>query len=337
MEETMNLPGLIPDPRPIVEQMHDYTHGEFFIASALPMPVWYTKSENLWKKYSLRDQDGSSSCVGQGTAKNLEVFTKQVMSALTTYARRTNAPSEGMWLQDAGRIIKKIGATTEAIAPSQKLNEAQMNVPITVNVESVIDAYITLPIDIDQIAQMIDKYGAVSMCFKSTYQEWRDVPKIIEGSSNFFGHCVCAVDYTLYNGEKALIIEDSWGKATSLGNGGQRVITETYLNARATGAMYFIPKVAPTGEKPKYQFNKNLGFGTLMSKDVKALQDCLKWEGIFPGSTASTGNFLQATRDAVIAFQERYVEECLTPAGLTKGTGFVGINTRAHLNKLYKL
>jgi len=46
------------------------------------------------------------------------------------------------------------------------------------------------------------------------YNEWTDVPKIISTqpvNTLKVRHGITAVDYILYQGEKALLIEDSWG------------------------------------------------------------------------------------------------------------------------------
>lgn len=79
-----------------------------------------------------------------------------------------------------------------------------------------------------------------------------------------------------------------------------------------------------------FKFNNNLGFG-LRNNDVLELQKRLTSEGLFTAST--TGYFGSSTRDAVIKYQEKYATEILSPLGLTKGTGFVGLYTRARLNK----
>ncbi|OHA21804.1 MAG: hypothetical protein A2849_02635 [Candidatus Taylorbacteria bacterium RIFCSPHIGHO2_01_FULL_51_15] len=67
--------------------------------------------------------------------------------------------------------------------------------------------------------------------------------------------------------------------------------------------------------------------------DVKALQYVLSLGGFLKAEY--DGYFGEATAAAVVGFQERYASEILTPAGLTRGTGFVGKSTLAKLNALY--
>ncbi len=82
-------------------------------------------------------------------------------------------------------------------------------------------------------------------------------------------------------------------------------------------------------------FNQNLFFGLTNDSRVRCLQEFLKNQGsdIYPEGLV-TGNFLSLTRAAVIRFQEKYASSILNPLGLFKGTGYVGPNTRAKINKL---
>lgn len=154
---------------------------------------------------------------------------------------------------------------------------------------------------------------------------------------NVARHSVAAVDYTLYNGKKALIIEDSWGLDSGIE--GQRVITEDFFNARCWFAAHFMnfafEDQTADPQKPHYVFNRDLEFSPTVAygdKDVIALQDILKYEGLFPKNIESTGYFGSITRDAVGDFQVKH--GVVAPGG--EGYGRVGPRTRAKLNELYK-
>lgn len=90
-----------------------------------------------------------------------------------------------------------------------------------------------------------------------------------------------------------------------------------------------------------FTFEKDIRFGETVTPDVSYLQYLLnqnpetKVADTGPGSnTELTNYFGPKTRDALIRFQNLYASEILTPAGLTKGTGFLGPNSRRKLNSL---
>ena len=85
-----------------------------------------------------------------------------------------------------------------------------------------------------------------------------------------------------------------------------------------------------------HRFNTNLSYGTSDS-EVEALQITLEKEGFTINSAEKTNKYFGTTTlSAVIGFQEKYKNDILTPLGLTNGTGFIGLNTKVKLNKLYK-
>ncbi|MBI2003341.1 MAG: peptidoglycan-binding protein, partial [Candidatus Wildermuthbacteria bacterium] len=68
--------------------------------------------------------------------------------------------------------------------------------------------------------------------------------------------------------------------------------------------------------------------------EVKKLQECLaKDSGVYPSGKIS-GTFDEATKNAVVKFQEQYAKDILAPQGLTKGTGKVAGGTKAKLNEI---
>ena len=80
--------------------------------------------------------------------------------------------------------------------------------------------------------------------------------------------------------------------------------------------------------------SKNLHIG-MSNSDVQCLQTFLKLQdgNIYPEGLV-TGNFGPLTQKAVIRFQEKYASDILAPVGLTKGTGYVGENTREKINQI---
>lgn len=87
-------------------------------------------------------------------------------------------------------------------------------------------------------------------------------------------------------------------------------------------------------------FTKNLSLGS-EDMQVTVLQKILNQDPdtrIATSGPGSPGNetsyFGRLTKAAVARFQEKYASDTLVPASLTKGSGFVGVYTRAKLNAL---
>jgi len=340
--------GALLDERPIEEKEKDYRFEE--IVATADQVDWREKKESEYRKFPIFNQDGSGSCVAQTAAKLLGILywlKNQAyvhFSATHIYQRRVNKPGSGMVGVNCLDIMRE-GVTLEELVPSQSMSDAQMDgMSIPDYKKEVgkifkIDNYVVIPTkNIETVASIIQKTGkAVMVWFYFTHSEWgRDVPVIIENNLNInlaARHSVTAVDYTIYQGKKALVIEDSWGPGT--GNGGRRIITEDFFNRRNFFAAYPIDfKFGGEDIKPRYAFNNDMEYSSDVSygnPDIIALQDCLKYLGLFPSNVESTGYFGSVTKKSVQAFQDKYGIAGPGDAGY----GRVGPKTRAKLNELF--
>lgn len=340
--------GALPDPRKEEEKLKDYKFEEI-VAAANPV-TWIEKTDEQLRKFPIFNQDGSGSCVAQTMAKLLGIlyFLKNQLyvhfSATHIYQRRQNKPGPGMWGVDAFNIAKQ-GVTLEELAPSQKMTDKQMDgAEIPQYKQEVgqifkIGNYLTVPVkNIDTIASIIQATGkAVMVWFFFKIDEWTDEPKILhpeltEGSPEAERHSVTATDFLLRNGKKTLVIEDSWGP--NYGVAGRRFIDEDFFKTRNFFAAYPMNfKFDEQAEKPHYTFQNKMAFGD-QNADVKALQDILKYEGLFPQNTESTGLYGAITAKGVYQFQVKYQVAPQAELDQLKGRS-VGAKTLAKLNQLY--
>lgn len=338
--------GVLEDDRIIEEKQKDYQLEE--VAMVAPIE-WKEKSQNEWKRYPIFNQDGSLSCLSYAVAKCLSInnFIEEKefirLSARDIYTRRYNKPHGGMFCYDASEIARKYGATLENLMPSEGMNEILMNnisdrTPSKEVIARIYKANSWIRLnnkDIDEIAGVLKQEKPVLLAFKwASYAEWdQPVPTIIGGELRY-AHAITGIDYTLYQGKKAIIIEDSWG--SNKGMNGQRIITEEWFKQRSTWASYFedlnnFALLNPIKEKPKYQFTKILKLG-MKDKDIFKLKECLGYlqdeTGIlFPYTESSTDYYGGITRQAVKRYQKM--------KGLNQ-TGEVDEWTLKELNKDFK-
>lgn len=346
----VNIPGVIDDYRTDEEKAKDYEFREI-VASYAPVN-WTEKSIDQWRKFPIKDQDGSSSCVAQTMSKILGILSTLSgdeyidFSASYIYQRRKNktwGTGLGMIGIDAFDIVRKDGDTLEELMPSQKIDEIEINkVPESERDGLVAEVYklgnyVTYKpkLDFEAIASTIQQTGKpVMVWFMFNYDEWTDIPTVKTDKPTIH-HSVTAVDFTLYNGKKALIIEDSWGE--DYGMNGQRVITEDFFRKRNTFAAYPISfKTSDDKEKQptlNHTFSETLHFGDT-SADIAALQHALKYEGLFPQNVGSSGYYGNITAKAVLAFQKKYKVAGVVELDNLAGR-VVGPKTIAKLNELF--
>jgi hypothetical protein len=336
------------DTRTEEEKLKDYKFEE--IVSSIAPVNWKEKKQNDWRKFPIFDQDGSGSCVAQTMAKLLGIMYWLAngiyvhFSATHIYQRRFNKPEGGMNGDDVFKIASE-GVTLEELVPSQNMSDSEMDAVVIPEYKKKVGEifkisknWITIPIkDIETVASVIQQTGkGVMLWFYFRHDEWDKDPSVkyndlVLGAPTTARHSVTGVDFTLYNTQKAIVIDDSWGPKA--GNGaGQRVIDEAFFNARNWYARYpmnfqFAEGAEPN--KPIYTFANDMKFSatvTYGNPDIIALQNCLKYLGLFPVNTESTGYFGALTKKAVQDFQKKYG---LNPDGV------VGKITRSKLNELF--
>lgn len=339
--------GALLDTRTPEQKLKDVKFKEV-VASANPVN-WTEKNPSTYRKFPIFNQDGSGSCVAQTEAKELGIMRQLKdgnyvhFSATDIYQRRSNKPNGGMGAADVRQIAKE-GVTLEILVPSQNMGDAQMdNASVAPymhevgKVFAITDSINLTAGNIEEIASVIQTTGkGVMVWFYFAIDEWTERPVVKYPTLTIetgLRHSVTAVDFTLVNGKKCLIIEDSWG--TSYGLAGQRIIDEDFLKARNWYASYLVNFKfdQPPVVKPHYSFALPMEFGQT-SADIKALQDILKYETLLPTNISSTGYYGALTAQAVLKFQKKY--QVAPDAELDPLQGRrCGQKTIAKLNQLY--
>lgn len=293
-----------------------------------PAPVvWFEKQ--ILTSYPIRDQDGSGQCVCMTYATELGIIFKQKygvwmdFSSSYPYQARKYPLQSGCTSEDIYSIFPKIGNVYEAFMPSQQMTDSQaMAVKKEPYFEDLAKVYkvmrVSLPIDFETVASTIQATGkGVMVWFKFSVPEWTDIPQVLPQPTTS-GHSVIAVDFTLRNGKKYLVINDSWGLKYAVK--GQRFISEEYFNARCFLASYL----------KTFEIQNNdiqpLGKPTFDGSIVSA-QKCWKWLGLFPANVPEIENMGPISTQACIKFQNLF--------GIVPPLGVLGPKTKAKLSELF--
>lgn len=319
-------------------------------------------SPDKWKVYPRRNQGSQDSCVFHARAKAAGILNemttgKFVEYSASDYNKRSNkdlpSPNNaGAYPIEAFDLWRKEGIGLENTEPSndvpkdefesQKQNTFQKQIAGV----SALSEYYALPAgDFDAIVGTLAiTKKPIPIGIFATFQEYnRDMPRVdgvLDLRSAPVRHEVCATpNVGIYQGQEGFTIEDSWGSA-GINGSGVRWITRAFFTARN-----YIPGLVPARfktfaqlgiepKKPQVYIGQTLTYG-MTHPDVIALQDVLKYEGLFPAERDSTGYYGNVTARGVLAFQKKYqvapAEELETLAGQV-----VGPQTLRKLNTLYK-
>lgn len=327
----------------------DNSIEEIKVASGMLLP----KSEVEWRKYPIRNQLSTSSCVAHSVAKSLGInnFLEEGkyldLSPRFIYAHRSNKPGEGMIAEDSAKIVNVHGCPLEVQVPFIN-SESEMNKIDDVTEYDKQTALIAKtkgvvyfkPNDIDTIANYIEATGrSVNVFVQFNYNEWTDVP-VMKGGPFNCRHCIPLTNGILYKQDTSCVAEDSWGP--SYGKGGRRILTRDWFESGRVYEAYAFEDVQNNWRdvdlssviKPKYKFNNIMKLGE-RNDDILALQKCLKSIGFFPETQEPTGYYGGITANAVLQFALKYLPEHKQEVLLVNGKS-VGKKTLSKLNEIFK-
>lgn len=351
MEQFHN--GVLEDIRTPEEKAKDYKLTELYLATPVTWTSW-----NEWKNIPankkllgsivIHDQNGSGSCVSQACAyviainNYLEEGKYKHFSSRWIYPRRRNKPAEGMYFDDAAKLLTEFGGIEEVLVPSDHKAEAEMNRldDILLSYETIGKIYapknyIWLDLTMDSFVQALSQGKPVLMGVRFGDNEWgADVPTI--KSEIKYGHGIVALGFFYYEGKRSILIVDSWGVTNPMK--GFRILTEDWFTQdRIMAGIQFVDlqnRVFDNqGKLPKYTFNRDLYYGLVNDPDVKKLQEVLYLMGFFPSNDYFTGNYYGLTRKAVLDFQ---LANKVIATKDEAGAGRFGPKTRNVMNNILK-
>jgi hypothetical protein len=152
--------------------------------------------------------------------------------------------------------------------------------------------------DIDtlvSIMQVTDK--PIMVWFEFINSEWKAVP-VYSGLAPTARHSTTFIPpknpgemvYGIYEGEKAIVIQDSWG--LQYGINGKRIIKESYFKARNIFNQYDM----------RFKFDVSLT-GEHYDGSMISLQRCLRSVGYFPTNISLVESFGPVTRSALMKWK----------------------------------
>lgn len=297
------------------------------VVSAPQLVIWTEKPQSEWRHFNIRNQDGSSQCVCMTESTEMGILFMQKygifmdFSSCYLYQQRKHTEWGGCTSEDIYDVFPKLGGLFENYMPSQNIGEsACMKVPKLSYYDDLAKLYkakrIALPLDFETVASTVQATGkGVMIWVRFDHSEWTDIPEV-KVANPTGGHSITVVDWTLKNGKKYLVIQDSWGLQYAMN--GLRLISEEYFNARCFVAGYklsfqMLEQALPI--KPKY-----------IARSISSAKDCFKWEGLFPNNIESNDIADNIFKGAVKSFQKRYN---------LSSDGIVGPITRGKLLEVY--
>lgn len=300
--------GALLDTRTVKEKEIEDINFKDIVASVNAVN-WTVKTPRSFPSYN---QNYTLACGANALAKALGIAYSHCygiyipFSRVDIYQRRINAPGGGMSLWDMFDIASK-GVTLEQLTPGNFRNDEELDKAVIESFKKEIGAVfkttggVYLPNDIEQIASVIQTTGkGVILLTYFLSSEWSvSFPKIQNrilksNDPSSLRHFVVAVDFMLRDGKKYLVIEDS----ALFGGLDRRFLSEDWIKNRVVSAAY------------PMNFRFSEGANARPSYDgitIISLQQCLRFEGIFPNNISLVESLGPITKNALEAFQKKYV------------------------------
>lgn len=219
------------------------------------------------------------------------------------------------------------------LPPSEAFMERRQDISLIADIDgaqSKSSSYsFIIDFDIDTLAQACrDNHGIGIGIFGQNNGTWLSpfpaVPSAVIGSTVLWGHWIFVKGAVMINGNKYLILLNSWGD--KIGIGGQQYLSEAYVNSGFVQLGIQMSLAQPQS----YLFNKDLYSG-MIDADVYFLQKKLNQYSTTQVATSGPGApgsetyyFGTATKAAVMKYQAMN--------GISPAIGYVGTLTRAVLN-----
>ena len=358
-ELEMKNPGALQSP-------YDYRQVPLsVVATAVPLPESYKTDISMFPVWN---QKKIGACVGHAFAKLAQYYWYKKTGEVVNFSPRflyavakslDNFPGEGTYPSLVAKILKDYGCATEALVQNDTdlpheqyvYNRNLSSIPAAAFKEAEkykIPGYAFLSTNnADEIKRAVYDAGMFAGLVRIGKEWWTDK----DGNSTWDKNKILPLrppaeiisghEIAFYGWDKDTLYElsNSWSSLwADVGNG--RIGVKEYLPFFVEGIVIkelppaVIDEVKRLPKKPVYRFLRDLSYGTYKSVEVVALQDCLKYEGLMPAYIPSTGNYLEETRKAVLAFQKKYKLITLYQELAYRGKFCYSI-TRNQLNALY--
>lgn len=286
--------------------------------------------EKLGRDLSDKDQNGSGSCGGQAGAYLTEAILDSAEASARSIYNKCFYPNGG-GSTESGLMstLINIGVDKEADTTSYENgnppSEDFMRTPDSNPsfIRGLRPVYVNTDFDSMATAALQNRGIIIGIAGQDngTWHSAEPKPPV----KSAWNHWVYVGFAGLRNGRKCLGFKNSWGK--TVGENGWQYIYEDYepFIWRAWSMVY------NNKARPTYKFTKQLAFGQ-SSGDIKALQDVLRFEGVF--NNVSTGYYGPLTAAGVLAFQKKHKVSSVQNLNSLQGKN-VGPLTLKKLNELY--